>query len=82
MTLDEIAAAAEQLKRDQQRQNIARMADEILTINKEDWKAPEGVEHVPTYEQPAPLDWLLREHIAKAKAEGELYENITPPTTD
>ena len=78
MTLDEIAAAAEKLKRDQQRQNIAKMADEIITISKEDWKAPEGVEHAPAYEQPAPLDWLLQELFAKAKREGETHHMELP----
>jgi hypothetical protein len=73
MTLDEIAAAAEQLKRDQQRQQIAKMADELITIQAEDWKAPEGVEHAPDPWQPKPLDWLLQEQIAKAKREGETH---------
>ena len=76
MTLDEIAAAAEQLKRDQQRQNIAKMADEIEQLKAEDWKAPEGVEYVP--EQPAPLDWLLQELFAKAKREGETHHMELP----
>lgn len=50
MILDEIAAAAEQLKRDQQRQNIAQMADEIERIKAEDWKPPECANGCPAYQ--------------------------------
>jgi hypothetical protein len=76
-SLDEIAAAAEDLKRQQQRQWIAQMADEVERIKAEDWKAPEDVEYVP--EVPAPADWWLREQIAKELAKGRLADEPREP---
>ena len=59
MTLDEIQAAADDRKRLQQRASVAQMADEIERIKAEDWKAPEGVDLIPTRETPAPADWFI-----------------------
>jgi hypothetical protein len=67
LSLDQIATAADERKREQQRQAVAQMATEIERIKAEDWKAPEGVDAIPTIETPAPADWFIRGEIAKAK---------------
>lgn len=75
-SLDEIAAAAEQAKRDQQaervRQMSAEMAAEIQRIADEDWQSPDDVERIP--EDVAPADWWIREQIAKSQASQGLAE--------
>ena len=75
LSLDQIAAAAEQRKLEQQRDNIAKMADEIERIKAEDWKPPFD-EHEYTPEQTVPDDWLLQEAFAKAKAKEGLSEDM------
>ena len=75
MSLDEIAAAAEQRKLEQQRQSVAQMADEIERIKAEDWKPPFD-EHEYVAEQTVPDDWLLREAFAKDKAKHGLAEDM------
>lgn len=67
MTLDEIATAAAELKRRQQRERIRQMAAEMATeierIKAEDWQAPPDVERVP--EELAPADWKLVEEFRR-----------------
>ena len=75
MSLDEIAAAAEQRKLEQQRQSVAQMADEIERIKAEDWKPPFD-EHEYQPETTVPDDWLLQEAFAKAKAKEGLSEDM------
>ena len=82
LSLDQIAAAAEDAKRRQQaegiRQMVADMATEIEAIKAEDWQAASDVERTP--EQPAPLDWALQEAFAKAKEkELETLAEIVKP---
>ena len=73
MSLDQIAAAAEQRKLEQQRETVAQMADEIERIKAEDWKPPFD-EHEYTPETIVPADWFLQEAIAKARAKQSLAE--------
>ena len=75
LSLDEIAAAAEQRKLEQQRQNVADMADEIQKIKDEDWQPPFD-EHEYKPEATVPDDWLLQEAFAKAKAKEGLSEDM------
>ncbi len=78
-TLDEIAAAAEAKRQEQQRQQVAAMAEEIGRIKSEDWQPPEDVDYVP--EDTAPADWWVREQLAKAKAKGHLSDEQPEPDT-
>ena len=73
ISLDQIAAAAEQRKLEQQRESVAQMADEIERIKAEDWKPPFD-EHEYTPEATVPDDWLLREAFEKARAKQSLAE--------
>lgn len=85
LSLDQIAAASEDLKRQQQREGIRQMTAEMATaaekrrIAEEDWTAPPDVERVP--EQTVPDDWLLQEAFANARARQGLAEEQTetPP---
>lgn len=77
LSLDEIAAAAEARRQEQQRQTVAAMSDEIGRIRAEDWQPPEDVEYVP--EQAAPADWWVREQLAKARAKGHLADEQPEP---
>ena len=66
-TLDEIRAAADAvLQEEAYRGKVARMADEVEAIKREDWKAPEGVDYFPIIEKAAPLDWFIRGEIEKS----------------
>ncbi len=86
MSLDQIAAAAEQRKLEQRRESIAQMADEVerrRTAEQEaalDELAREaqamGLYDAPTPEATVPDDWLLQEAFAKAKAKEGLSEDM------
>jgi hypothetical protein len=78
LSLDEIAAAAEQRKLEQQRQNVADMADEIERIKAEDWQPPFD-EHEYRPEELVPADWFLREALAKELAKHKLAEEPREP---
>ena len=80
LSLDEIAAAAEQRKLEQQRQAVADMADEIECIKAEDWQPPFD-EHEYIAEQTVPADWFIRDAIAKQKATQGLAEEPKEPET-
>lgn len=85
LSLDQIAMAAQEAKRQQQdeqiRQMAADMAAEIQKIESEDWKAPEGVDLGPYYEQPAPADWWIREQLAKELAKSRLNDEPKDDST-
>ena len=80
MSLDQIAAAAEQRKLEQQRETVAQMADEIERIKAEDWQPPFD-EHEYTPETTVPADWFIRDQIAKHKASQGLAEEPKEPET-
>ena len=73
LSLDQILAAAEQRKLEQQRQSVADMSDEIERIKAEDWTPPFD-EHEYQPEPLVPADWFLQEAIAKARAKQSLAE--------
>lgn len=75
LSLDEILAAASDIKRRDKLDSRALAADlakEVEQIEAENWQAPADVDYLP--EQPAPMDWLLIEAFAKAKAKQGLAE--------
>lgn len=80
MSLDQIAAAAAEAKRLDVRQSVARMADELEKRRHDERPTYDITDQLPHRpEQLAPMDWLLREAIAKAKASQGLAEEPKEP---
>jgi hypothetical protein len=78
LSLDEIWAAGQQRKLEQQREGIAQMADEIERKKADDWQPPfDEHEYVP--EEVKPLDWWVTEQIAKENAKHKLAEEPREP---